>query len=351
MARSPNKIALPSPLATARLAHAAARGLTRGVARHIISGSGQNAVSLPVGVAASVAREGNGVLQTLPPAQQRGTLQVLSRFPRTLPGLTVVSDMEIGGVPGLRVHSAGTLPADSPLLFYLHGGGYIFGAPRMFTGFLAKMAKAAGAEIVAVDYRTAPEYPFPAALEDAHAAYQSVLDEGISPARVILLGDSAGAGLSMSLLQILRDERAALPAGAVLFSPWCDLGRPNGSRRKNVGDDYLTPGALDRCARWYAGATDREHPLLSPVYGDLSGLPPLLVFAGTAEVLLDDAKRLVTRAEQQGTKATLSLYPGMTHNWPVVAPFLPASQRARREAATFIATITKQDSEPGLLLP
>ena len=194
------------------------------------------------------------------------------------------------------------------VVLYLHGGGYVIGSPRSHRHLAAAIAGAAGASALSLDYRLAPENPFPAAVDDAVACYRWLLEQGASPEHIVIAGDSAGGGLTVATLVALRDARVRLPAGGVCISPWVDLTFSGGSyQTKAAADPIVARPGIDEMARAYLGATDPRTPLASPVFADLRGLPPLLIHVGGDEVLLDDAVQLAERAKAAGVPATLEV--------------------------------------------
>lgn len=249
------------------------------------------------------------------------------------------------------------------VVIHLHGGAFVFGSIATYRNRAMRISYRFGAEVFVPEYRLAPEHPFPAALEDALATYQYV--RALRPhVPLIITGDSAGGGLALSLLVRLRERAERLPAGAILLSPWTDLASASASnlnqgrdpgldpglsnlnqgrdRDLNQGRDrdrdrWLSRGHLERWARYYAGSTERRTPLLSPVYAELHGLPPLLVLAGEHEILLDDARRVVDRASASGTEARLLIGRGMQHDWPLTLPWLDESKAAWRAMTEFVA--------------
>ncbi|HKW24732.1 MAG TPA: alpha/beta hydrolase [Terriglobales bacterium] len=237
-------------------------------------------------------------------------------------------------VPGLWI----TTPAGrSRSILYFHGGGYALGSPRAHAEMASWIARAAQARVFVLDYRRAPEYRFPAALEDAMLAYRSVVNSGADPRAIAVAGDSAGGGLTLALLTWLRDRGEPLPSSAVCISPWVDLemtGESIGSRA--ALDPLLTREGLQQFADWYLGGQDARNPLVSPLHADLQGLPPLLIQVGTSEILLDDALRLAERARVAGVNVTLSKYEDMPHVWHVFASFLPEARQADREIGEFV---------------
>lgn len=228
-------------------------------------------------------------------------------------------------------------PARSRCILYLHGGGYVAMSPRTHRSLTSRLAIWSDTSLFALDYRLAPEYPFPAALEDALAAFRTLVARGNSPSKIMVAGDSAGGGLALALLIALRDLGEALPAGAVLFSPWTDLAATGQSVVDNNERDALFYGSwMAGLASHYLGPTPATHPLASPLYANLRGLPPLVLQASATEILLDDSRRVIAHAVQAGVSARLQLWPNTPHGWQVFAPILPEGRSALRDAAAFI---------------
>src|SRR5262247_2077987 len=216
------------------------------------------------------------------------------------------------------------------VLLYLHGGGYVIGSPRSHRHLAAAIARAAGARALVRDYRLAPENPFPAALEDAIAAYRWLLGGGIAPGRIVVAGDSAGGGLTVATLLELRDCGLPRPAAGVCISPWVDLTCSGQSyATKAASDPIVVPDLITALAEAYVGRDgDRKAPLASPLYADLRDLPPLLVQIGSEEVLLDDARGLGARARTAGVDATVEEWPAMIHVWHWFLPMLDEAEQA-----------------------
>jgi epsilon-lactone hydrolase len=232
---------------------------------------------------------------------------------------------------------APTHAARGRCVLYFHGGGYVSMSARTHRAITSRLAAWSETSLFALDYRLAPEHPFPAALDDAVAAYRALLAGGMAASRIVVAGDSAGGGLALALLVAVRDAGDPLPAAGVLFSPWTDLAATGSSLRDNNAADALLYGAwVARMARHYLGATAATNPLASPVYADLSGLPPLLIQVGGSEVLLDDSRRVAARASQSGGEARLQIWPGVPHGWQIFAPILPEARAALRDAGAFI---------------
>ena len=215
------------------------------------------------------------------------------------------------------------------VVLYLHGGGYVIGSPRSHRHLAAAIAGAAGASALSLDYRRAPEEPFPAAVDDAVACYRWLLEQGIAPGRIVIGGDSAGGGLTVATLVALRDARVALPAGGVCISPWVDLTFSGASyETKAAADPIVRRPGIDEMARAYLGKMDPRTPLASPLFADLRGLPPLLIHVGSDEVLLDDAVQLAERAKGAGVSATLEVWDRMIHVWHWFLPMLEEADTA-----------------------
>jgi epsilon-lactone hydrolase len=214
-------------------------------------------------------------------------------------------------------------------VLYLHGGGYVIGSPRSHRHLAAAIARAAGTAALLVDYRLAPEHPFPAALDDALAAYQWLLGRGLVPGRIVVAGDSAGGGLTVATLLAARDRSLPLPAAGVCISPWVDLTCSGATyATKAAVDPIVTRQSVSMMAEAYTGRGDPKAPLVSPLYADLRGLPPLLVHVGSDEVLLDDALGLADRARTAGVDVTLEEWPAMIHVWHWFLPMLAEAERA-----------------------
>lgn len=242
----------------------------------------------------------------------------------------------VNGVPGEWVWAEG---ADSDaVVLYLHGGGYVAGSIASHKNLTGHLAKAVGCRVFVADYRLAPENPFPAAVDDAVAAYRGLVnDEGIDPARIAVSGDSAGGGLTVATLLALRDEGDPLPSAAVPISAWIDLdGTGDSMKTRAEADPMVTPGSLSIIGGMYVGDGDRKDPLASPIHADMTGLPPMLIQVGDAEVLLDDSVRLAAMIEAAGGEATLKVWPEMVHVWHAAAGFVPESDEAIKELADFV---------------
>ena len=252
-----------------------------------------------------------------------------------LPRGTRVEPVAAGGVPAEWIVPPG-VESDGVLL-YLHGGGYAAGSFTTHRLLTEKPAQIAGVRALLPAYRLAPEHRFPAAVEDAVAVYRWLLhDHGAHPARVVVAGDSAGGGLAVALAVSARDAGLPLPAALACVSPWTDLAGTGESMRTKAGiDPCFTPEGLHLQAREYLGDADPSHPLASPLYADLRGLPPLFVQVGEDELLLDDARRLVARARAADVDATLEVWPGLWHIFSSQGTF-PESRQAMQRLGHFL---------------
>ncbi|HEY4453448.1 MAG TPA: alpha/beta hydrolase [Pseudonocardiaceae bacterium] len=242
---------------------------------------------------------------------------------------------ELGGVPVITVETPGTDP--SVAVLYFHGGAYALGSAPDSVGLAADVSRRVGARAVSVDYRLAPEHPFPAALDDAAAAYRGLLDTGVPSAKIAIVGESAGGGLVAATLVALKNAGLPQPSSATVFSPWADLTVSGASATTKASlDPALTPEALRTRARDYLGDGDTATPLASPIFADLTGLPPLLIQVGSHEILLDDAIRLAARAAEHDVPVELQVWPEVPHVFQGFAALLDDADRALLVAAAFI---------------
>ncbi|MBI3651797.1 MAG: alpha/beta hydrolase [Acidobacteria bacterium] len=258
--------------------------------------------------------------------------QLGQSFP--MPDGVSVSSAAVSGINAEWVRAANA--RDDVVILYLHGGGYIVGSLVSHRHLSAALSQASGASVLALDYRLAPENPFPAAVEDAIAAYQWLLQQHKKPSQIALAGDSAGGGLTLATLVALRDQGIALPACGVCLSPWVDLTNSSESYQ-TVADPMLRKEGLDEMAKAYLQGEDLRTPLASPLYADLQGLPPLLVQIGTADLLYAEALDLKARATAAGVQVELEVWDEMIHVWHLFYPMLQEG----REAITKIGAYVK----------
>ncbi len=250
-----------------------------------------------------------------------------------LPKGVTFTPANVGGIAGewARANDGGT----RPVLLYLHGGGYFACSPRTHRPITGGYAQR-GFDVFVPEYRLAPEHPYPAAIEDAEAAWHGLIAAGNPPGGMTVSGDSAGGGLTLALLLTLREKNEALPAAAMLFSPWADLAGTGASVISNARRDAMFHGpGLTGAAALYLGGRDAQSPLASPVYAALGGLPPLLIHVGEREMLRDDSTRLAERARDAGVTVTLKRWPVVPHVWQL-AQFVPEARRSLDEAAAFL---------------
>jgi monoterpene epsilon-lactone hydrolase len=270
----------------------------------------------------------------LPWPVQRTRLDQLTKT-SLLPRGTTITEQAIGGVRAEMVSARAS--GSQPTVVHFHGGGYCVGSAFTPRSWAAHLSAQAGCRVVLPEYRLAPEHPHPAGLQDARAVIKALYGE-TEPGSVVVSGDSAGGGLALSLILSLRDEGQPLPAGCILLSPWLDLGRdrravPELARR----DVLLTPEWLDACARAYADPSAWAEPSVSPLRAAHSGLPPLLIQAGTDELLAPDAELLAARASAAGVDVTYTRWPRMWHDFVLQPGLLAAADSALAQAAWFIS--------------
>lgn len=275
------------------------------------------------------------------PAQLR-LLDTLMARSAVLPAQSSVRRITLGGVPGLEIHNQRADRRAGAILLYVHGGGFVFGSAETHRSFAARLMQAGAFEKVLLpDYRLAPQHVWPAGLEDVEAFWRA-----LPPAKeTALAGESAGANLALSLCLRLRDAGAALPSRIYLHSPWLDVSLSGASYHDTGLEDGFTGRRRSRklwlqqvFAQHYAGANDPLHPHISPVFADVSGLPPLYVQTGAKELFLDDSRTLAANCRAAGVSCQLEIWPGMWHAFALLAPLLPEANRAIRRAGQWLAT-------------
>jgi monoterpene epsilon-lactone hydrolase len=267
-------------------------------------------------------------------AQRRERLDAVGSASPIAPDIRL-DPIDINGVPAEWSLAPGSDP--SRVLLFFHGGGYCSGSIASHRGMVTEIGRAAGVRTLAVGYRLAPEHPFPAALEDAGAAYGFLRDQGIAPGNIVIGGDSAGGGLSLATMLTLRNAGKPLPGCAWLVSPWVDLQMTGASMTKKAAvDPLIQKPYLEELAAAYLAGTDPGDPRVSPLHADLTGLPPLLIQVGSAETLLDDAVRIARRAGVADVPVSLEIWPHMIHAWHLWAAELEDGRRAIASAGAFI---------------
>lgn len=231
-------------------------------------------------------------------------------------------------------------PKEEPtqLLFHIHGGAFFLGGLKSHRGLMCDLVNYTHAQVIHVDYPLAPEKPFPNALNKLFDAYLEILEQGIHPKDITFSGDSCGGNLALALCLKLRDENKPLPSGIILLSPWLDLSLSGESIRLNEKHDaLLSPQALEAGVRHYLNDdASVDEPYVSPMFGNLQGLPEILVQVGSKEILLDDAKRFKQMADAAGAKVTLSIFPGMWHNFHMFNHWVDDAKQAMKDIAKFV---------------
>jgi epsilon-lactone hydrolase len=251
-------------------------------------------------------------------------------------GRAEVTNVDAGGVPAAWIVPAGNVT--ERVVLYAHGGSYNAGSITSHIPLTSNIAIATKSRLLAIDYRLAPDHPFPAAVDDALAAYLWLLEQNIDPKRIVVAGDSAGGGLVLALLLALRDKGTPLPAAAVCLSAWTDLTCSGESWTKNAKADFmlkLIPTM--QSAEIYLKDADSHNPLASPLFGDLHGLPPILMQVGSNEIILSDSVSFAEKAKSAGVNVTLEIWDGMQHEWQYAASFLPEGRQAIAKIGEFLA--------------
>jgi monoterpene epsilon-lactone hydrolase len=286
---------------------------------------------------AMLQKEAQGFVP-LPIEQMRqGFAAMMAQFP--IPADVRYTPTELGGRPAIRVEPAGPEAEARPgTILYFHGGSFALGSPQTGMVNTANLVRRTGLSAVSLDYRLAPEHPFPAAIEDGLAAYRSLLDAGTDPTSIVFAGDSAGGGLTVTTSLAARDAGLPLPAAIVAFSPGFDLTRTGRSMTTKEGiDPFFTREGMAHTAEMYLAGQDPAQPLLSPaVHADLAGLPPMLLQVGTNELLLDDAVRLAARASEAEVDVVLDITAGVPHVFQAFVGALDEAGQALDRAALFL---------------
>ena len=274
------------------------------------------------------------------PAERRARLDANSAATPLADGV-VKETVDVPGVPGAAwLHPQAHDPDALPALLFFHGGGFRVGSIISHQGFGSHLASLIPARVLLIDYRLAPEDPFPAAVDDCLAAYRWMLDTGIDPARIAFIGDSAGGGLVGTVLLGARNQGWPLPGAGVCLSPWVDLTNSSASHAERDELDVMF-GHEDAvtAASWYLDGHDPRDPLASPLFGDLEGLPPMLVHAGDHEVLLDDATGFAAVLETAGVEVDLRIWPGMIHDFQIMYPNYPEAIEGTEAIAAFVRRV------------
>ncbi len=260
-----------------------------------------------------------------------------------IPNDVKIEKIEVSGVPALWISTPEVV--EENIVLYLHGGGYVQGSINSHKEFGSRISRVSNSRVLLLDYRLAPENPYPAALDDAVAAYKWLIDsQGINPKNVIIGGESAGGGLTLATLLRLRDTGITLPTAAIILSPWADLLMTGDSMRTKAKVDPLANASdLFFLASLYIGEDDPKNPYISPFYADLKGLPPMLIQVGGAEVLLNDATRIAEKAKIAGVDVLLDVWEDMIHMFQMFAFMAPEGQKATEKIGEFIQKHLKKE--------
>jgi len=252
-----------------------------------------------------------------------------------LPSDVTVTPVSANGVPAEWTSTPDADPSSA--ILYLHGGGYVICSLESHRHLMAEVGRAAGTRTLAIDYRLAPEHPFPAPVEDTVAAYRYMLDSGLKPNRIALAGDSAGGGLVIGAMLAIREAGLPLPACGWCISPWVDMEALGESFNDRASTDPTVQKAtILMMAGLYLGGADPRHPHAAPIHGDLRGLPPLLIQVGSVETLLDDSILLARKAGIAEVPVSLQIWPEMIHIWHIFFPMLSAGRRAIASGGSFV---------------
>lgn len=279
------------------------------------------------------------IIRSQPVPEEPPTIQEMRDGMEAAPQFPLDEDVrcetaDAAGIPGEWISTPES--EEGRVLYYLHGGGYVMGSVNTHRVMISRLARATKARALAINYRLAPENPFPTAVKDATAAYRWLLAT-TNPKKVVIAGDSAGGGLTVATLLALRDAGDQLPAAGVCISPWVDLEGLGESMTTRAGvDPMVGKDGIVELGKTYLGGEDPRSPLAAPIYADLKGLPPLLIQVGTAETLLDDSTRLAERAKEAGVDVTLEPWDDMIHVWHSFAPMLPEGQQAIDRIGEFV---------------
>jgi acetyl esterase/lipase len=266
--------------------------------------------------------------------QRRLLRELLTAYP--LPVDITVTEGALGGVPTAEITVEGVEPRH--VVLYFHGGVYVMGDAALAADLASQVGRRTRAKVISVDYRLAPEAPYPAAVDDALAAYRALLESGVAPSGIVFTGESAGGGLAIATLVNARDRGLPLPAGALVMSPYVDLTLAGSTMETRRDDDpLLSPEALQARVPDYTSGQDAALGLISPMFADLSGLPPLLIQVGTHEVLLDDAIRLAQQAATYDVEVTLDITPGVPHVFQAYYPILDEATAALDRGGRFLS--------------
>ncbi len=332
---------MPSPRRTLRALKSVAASTVRVARRRRRGQRVSPRWSFLYAVGVDYLRAGFAYLENLSHADYRREMEAMT-VPDPVERRVEISAVTIAGraVEVLRPRGV----AAERTILYLHGGSYHYGSALTHRPITLRLALAASAEVLVVDYRLAPEHPYPAGLEDAVAVYEAIVQGRARPGSLVIAGDSAGGGLTGALILALRERGIAKPAGAAMICPWVDLAVRDGSMIRNAELDWLDHRTIDELARGYAAGASFEDPLLSPIRGiaegDPSALPPILVQVGSLELLVDQAVDFAEQARAAGVDVALRVWEDMVHDWHLFASFDRQGMAAIEEIAAFAVRVT-----------
>ena len=288
-------------------------------------------------VAVTVSLHNGRRAMMLPPDRARAEAEGASRFISMPKGV----HRKPANLEGVRAEwFEGPEPHSDAVILYFHGGGYVIGSSNLWVEVLGNLALASGSRVLSVGYRLAPEHPYPAGIADALEAYGWLLELGIRSAQIVFSGDSSGGALALAALVKLKATETPMPAGAVLFSPWVDLSSSSDSVVANAVYDWADREYLLHFARLYAGDNDLKSPLISPLFADLAGLPPIQLHVGSAEILRDEVGDLAQRLLAQQSEVELKVQEAMPHGWLNMGSVFPEAADTFKEAAEFVERVT-----------
>jgi len=272
------------------------------------------------------------------PIEQRRREWETEALQQALPEGFQFAPADAGGVPAEWMEMPGAV--EGRVLLLLHGGGYNAGSPKTHRRIGADLSRATGMRVLVPDYRLAPEHPFPAGVDDAITAYRWLRDKGVLAQNIVVGGDSAGGGLALSMLLRLRHANSDMPRAAVLLAPWTDLTVSSQSYEElRHLDPIITREGLREAGLWYAGGGDPADPMMSPLFADLAGLPPMLIHAGASEVMVDDSRILAERAGAAGVEVSFKIFPGMWHVFHGSGSGIPEARAAIEEIGVYVRAL------------
>lgn len=266
----------------------------------------------------------------------RAQVDAIASMQKSVPENVLIERVDLGEISAERISTPSSLPCAAVL--YLHGGGWNSGSGRAFRPITWRLAKQTGIAVYAIDYRLAPEHPYPAGLDDCVQAYAALLSQGVSASSLVVAGDSAGGALTFALALRLKAANQPLPAALAGLSPNTDLIYSGASFQNNLQTDVmLTQKFLRWIATTYAPQTDLTNPFISPLYGDVAGLPPTYLLVSAAELLLDDSTRMAEKMKTAEVEVTLDIWPGLWHDWTIMADQVPEAEQALEKVAAFLS--------------